>query len=352
MILVIIGHLSFFDYNARTLTLIYSFHMPAFLIIGGFLSHIDENSKLIEVVKKRIEGIIIPYFTFYLISLIIIPKATGGDQLQAVVCMFNGIGNPNIATNLPLWFLTLYFCSITVFEIIEIFLYKIINFYKSKLNTSNQNKILYIRLLAELIIIFILMTLSLYYSKTLHMKRMIFNFEIGLYTLLFIYIGKIVNIFFPIIKDKFNSLLTNSGPIKIFYFVFILFILIVWYILSMKNGRIDLNARDYKNFRLLYVNAILGCYLFSHITFIIYKLPYINHILSFLGKYSLYILAYHIPANVPINFIIRPMLPLEFNEYLNHASIISIIFLSGLILIISLIFTYIHITIKKSLTKN
>ena len=35
--LVVIGHLPFFDYDSRTLTLIYSFHMPAFLIIGGIV---------------------------------------------------------------------------------------------------------------------------------------------------------------------------------------------------------------------------------------------------------------------------------------------------------------------------
>ena len=363
MMLVIIGHLNFFDYNARTLTLIYSFHMPAFLIIGGFLSHIDENSKLITIIKNRIQKTLIPYFTFYLISFILIPKPTGIEQMNAVVFMFNGIGNPDIATNLPLWFLTLYFVSMTVFEVIEIFSYKFIFFLKSKNNNLNQNKYEFIRIVFELIIILILMTLSLYYSKTLRMKRMIFNFEIGIYTLLFVYIGKILNYFIPCIKNKISTLTNKNNDTnnffklkidttKILYILFLCIILIIWYILSMKNGRIDLNARDYRDFRLLYLNAILGTFLFSNFSYIVYKIPYINEFFSFIGKYSVYILAYHIPANVPINFIIRPMLPLEFNEYLNHASIVSILFLSSLILIISLLFTYIHISIKKSFSKN
>ena len=68
IILVVIGHLPFFDYNSRTLTLIYSFHMPAFLIIGGMLSHINEDTKLSTILYKRIKGTLIPYFLFYFIS--------------------------------------------------------------------------------------------------------------------------------------------------------------------------------------------------------------------------------------------------------------------------------------------
>ena len=43
MVLVIIGHLSYFEYESRTITLIYSFHMPAFLIISGYLLNINQN---------------------------------------------------------------------------------------------------------------------------------------------------------------------------------------------------------------------------------------------------------------------------------------------------------------------
>ena len=64
--LVVIGHLPFFDYDSRTLTLIYSFHMPAFLIIGGILSHIDENTKLSTIVIKRIKGTLC--FLYYIFN--------------------------------------------------------------------------------------------------------------------------------------------------------------------------------------------------------------------------------------------------------------------------------------------
>ena len=49
--LVVIGHLPFFEYDSRTLTLIYSFHMHAFVIIGGLLSHVNENTKISTIIN-------------------------------------------------------------------------------------------------------------------------------------------------------------------------------------------------------------------------------------------------------------------------------------------------------------
>ena len=68
IILVIIGHLPYFDYDSRTLVLIYSFHMPAFLIIGGMLSHIDNNTKFSTIIIKRVKGTLFPYIIFSIIT--------------------------------------------------------------------------------------------------------------------------------------------------------------------------------------------------------------------------------------------------------------------------------------------
>ena len=63
--LVVIGHLPYFEYDSRTLILIYSFHMHAFLIIGGILSHVDENTKLSTIIVKRIKSqCVIPFKHF------------------------------------------------------------------------------------------------------------------------------------------------------------------------------------------------------------------------------------------------------------------------------------------------
>ena len=123
--LVVIGHLPYFDYDSRTLTLIYSFHMHAFLIIGGILSHVNEDTKFSTIIKKRIKGTLVPYFIFYIISLLIIPTPSIQQKLNALIVVFRGIGDPVNAINLPLWFLTFYFVAMTTFEIIECLAYKI-----------------------------------------------------------------------------------------------------------------------------------------------------------------------------------------------------------------------------------
>ena len=100
--LVVIGHLPYFDYDSRTLTLIYSFHMHAFLIIGGILSHVNEDTKFSTILVKRIKGTLIPYFVFYIISLIFIPSPSMEQKMKAVIVVFRGIGDPANTINLPL----------------------------------------------------------------------------------------------------------------------------------------------------------------------------------------------------------------------------------------------------------
>ena len=129
--LVVIGHLPYFEYDSRTLTLIYSFHMHAFLIIGGILSHINENTKISTIIHKRVMGTLLPYFVFYLITFIIVPTTTE-QKINAIPVVLKGIGiPPDHALNLPLWFLTFYFVTMTGFEIIQCISYKIIYRYSN-----------------------------------------------------------------------------------------------------------------------------------------------------------------------------------------------------------------------------
>ena len=62
IILVIIGHVSI---NANINDFIYSFHMPLFFIISGFLYKPKKN-----FVKNKVRSILIPYFVFSIVSFI------------------------------------------------------------------------------------------------------------------------------------------------------------------------------------------------------------------------------------------------------------------------------------------
>ena len=341
IILVIIGHLQFFDYNSRTLTLIYSFHMPAFLIIAGYLSNINKDSDFINIIKNRFKNSIIPYFIFYFISLIILPKDTIQGQQIAVLTMFRGIGDPINSSNLPLWFLTYYFVSMTIFEELNLFSIKLSSYLNTKHSFNiNTNLLL-------LIICSILMYLSFIYARVYKLTRLPFNAEIALFSLLYIYFGKMIKTYQVKILSIFNKNLKNK-------FIYVLYILIygmivfIWYNLSLKNGRIDLNARDYKNAFLMYINAILGFIMFAPLPYIISKIKYINTMFSFLGKISLYTLAYHIPSNIVTYGIINPFLPISFNLILTTPNIISLTYFTLTALLFSILMFFIHENILKN----
>ena len=374
--LVVIGHLPYFEYDSRTLILIYSFHMHAFLIIGGILSHIDENTKLSTILYKRTTGTLIPYFVFYLITFIIVPTTTE-QKINAIPVVLKGIGiPPDHALNLHLWFLTFYFVAMTVFELIQFISYKItkiaVNSKKVKTNIHLYKSILVI--LIAFVFIAIIMRISFIYARIYKLPRLPYNIEIAGYCLGFIFLGNILSKIVPVIINKKRSII-----LSILTIIAIIIITKTWYEYSMWNGRIDLNARDYKNAFYMYVDAILGFITFSFITYIIYiistfakkQLDNLNNnlfndnlfngipcfiytllelptrLFSYLGKNSIYILAYHIPSVYYSNRFIIPYLPISIREILSHNSLISILIMSFFGIAFSLLMSILHKVVSK-----
>ena len=123
----------------------------------------------------------------------------------------------------------------------------------------------------------------------------------------------------------------------------------MWYNLSLKNGRIDLNARDYKNALYMYINSTLGFITLSPIPYIISKIKYLNKLFAFFGKISLYTLAYHIPSNIVTYGIINTFLPVTLLNYLFTPNLFSVSYFTIIALIFSAFMFFIHenIFIKK-----
>lgn len=374
IILVVFGHLPFFEYNSRTLTLVYSFHMHAFVIIGGYLSHINKDTKLSTIILKRIKSSLIPYFLYYLITFIIIPT-THDQMIRAILVVIKGIGiPPDNALNLPLWFLTYYFSVMTLYEVLQYTSFKI-NKYVYKKNILKKEYKYFVDIIT-LIFIIIIMTISFRYARVYKLVRLPYNIEIASFSLLFVFIGNMLKKY---LTPHFEISKMHSRKNVIILSISTLLVLVLWYILSMKNGRIDLNARDYKNAFLMYINAILGFILLSISTFFVDKLPEIgdsllnifigdnvsyiknNKVLTnnkfttnlvkivttislkikilfcFLGENSIYILAFHIPSTFYRNAFIIPFLPISLQQMLFHNSIPSIILLTSFGIIFSII---------------
>lgn len=339
--LVVIGHLPFFEYDSRTLVLIYSFHMHAFLIIGGILSHIGENTKLSTIIVKRIKGTLIPYFVFYIISLIFIPSPSMEQKMKAVIVMFRGIGDPVNAINLPLWFLTFYFAAMTTFEIIEWLSYRIkLAIFEENKNGENE-KYGFVAILSLVMISFI-MFVSFLYARYYKLPRIPFNVEVAGFCLGFVFLGKILGKYVPSAVAEIKKNTTAAVFTTILILALLLIFITSWYILSMHNGRIDLNARDYKNAFLMYVDAILGFFIFAVMSFPFSKIPLISNLVGILGENSLYILAYHVPSVFVTNVFLIPYLPPIVGATLAHNSIISILILTSLGILFSLILAFIH----------
>ena len=381
--LVVIGHLQYFEYDSRTLVLIYSFHMHAFLIIGGILSHIDENSKLSKILLKRIKGTLIPYFVFYLISFIIVPTFSNEQRLNALKVVIYGIGiPPDDALNLPLWFLTFYFVVMTLFEIIQIISHRIAKLFVRTNNTVGANfrsprtgelrepstrtgelhepstrtgelRELLLAMLITLIFISIIMRASFVYARIYKLKRLPYNIEIAGFCLGFVFFGNVLGKITQIKNANSNSTRTiniKSTIIKIAIIIISIFALALiaktWYEYSMWNGRIDLNARDYKNAFYMYVDAILGFILFAIFSYVVSLIPFIKKLFSYLGKNSLYILAYHVPSVFYTGAYLIPFFPASLRDILSRNSLISIFIMTSLGIAFSLLCSLFHKAVK------
>lgn len=82
IILVVIGHCIQFGsgkgylnstsfFNNKLFIFIYSFHMPAFMIISGYLFGLSKKTNAINVIKNKINHLLIPIFTWAILTTII-----------------------------------------------------------------------------------------------------------------------------------------------------------------------------------------------------------------------------------------------------------------------------------------
>lgn len=350
MILVIIGHFSFFDYEDKIITLIYSFHMPAFIIISGFLSKNENTDSVRTIIRKKFTSCIVPYFIFYFITYIIIPHSDIMQYVSSLKTTFSGVADSNYSMNLPLWFLTFFFVNTTVFELLKKLSSYISNSitptknYRSQENTLSRELILFIFCLLVTILTFI-------YSRILKLGRIIYNTEIALFCIMFNYFGHIIKIVSEKIKTYIND---NNKKRKFIILNFILFIIItiIWYKLALYNKRIDLNARNFRQAHLMYINAMLGFYIFSIISFLLDNIPIIKNIFRYLGKNSIYILAYHIPSVFYMNILFNEFLPSNLTKNLDTLNMFSFTYKILTAILFSLFMGLIHKNIINYIKNN
>ena len=116
IITVIIGHLNhFFSYDDLIPTLVYSFHMPLFIILSGYIFNYRSETTIKEYFYKRFRQIIKPYFVFAAITYIYnYIRVVGAEDAEGIYGIFIGNGiDGHLNFNIALWFLPmLFFCNI------------------------------------------------------------------------------------------------------------------------------------------------------------------------------------------------------------------------------------------------
>lgn len=120
IILVVLGHAAIsrpFAYY------IFSFHMPLFYFLSGFLLNVDKYDSFLSFGKSRFKRLIIPYVVFSFISVILISIING---LQVDQIYFSNFFKALIVSkrneifyNVPLWFLTSLFTVEMMFYILR-----------------------------------------------------------------------------------------------------------------------------------------------------------------------------------------------------------------------------------------
>lgn len=117
IILVVIGHIYS---NCMIFNWVYSFHMPLFFLAAGW---VYKEKHILADVKRRIQTIVVPYFSFGLLVLIywqlIERRFRDSDMgfVDSLLGLFLGWYG-NLDFNVHLWFLPCFFVTVVLFNIL------------------------------------------------------------------------------------------------------------------------------------------------------------------------------------------------------------------------------------------
>ncbi len=262
ILLMIVGHVIGKGWKRD---IIFSFHMPVFIIISGmFYKERDLKTFLVNIIKK----LILPYIIVLLISNLIQSYVieNNKDIIQILknylIQISYSYSYMTIKTDVKSIGVIWFFPFLAIIRII---------FYTLKKICKEDD------ILLLLICIF-----TSYIGYILGQKGMwlVFSIDVALSCVIFYYIGYIFN------KKKFlDNVLYNR---KI-----LLIVLLIW-MLGIKFGCIELAVRKYPGGLFSFITAICGTIIVLKISMIIeQKTKFITKILAWFGKNSMYILLIH-----------------------------------------------------------
>ena len=250
IVLVVMGHR---PYNGLVQSIIYSFHMPLFFLISGYLYN-DKYNNLFEYVKKSAKTILLPYLyacVFYIIVYYVIGRHCGEDAndyrefnyaLYAIIygnykaLFFNGV----------LWFLPCLFIN----NILLCIILKYIKFKEVAL---------------------VILCICGYTLKNMHL---VFNIDIAFITVAFSYIGY-----------KIKNIKINNTPIIAIIILYVIFFYI--------NTTIDVANREYGNIIIFVMCGSLGSIIVLYLSCFLINTKLEKQFMA-LGENSMLIMTTHL----------------------------------------------------------
>lgn len=239
IILVVAGHTLSSDFRL----FVYSFHMPLFFMISGYLFKEDD---VINFAKRKIKSIAIPYFSYIVIfSLLEIYKIDFSNPnllLKIKYIIYNSLYGGELLTGQfgVFWFVSVLFITQQLYNLL--------------LKTKNKN----------LVFMSILLMYALSYMYPNINKASALDFMVTLNAIMYFYIGNLM----------------RCGLIKIHKYISIVVSLIYFY-LSLNYPSLFFIDMKYSNFGIPVVSSI-GCVfvfsMFSYISNRISKIEFLNAI--------------------------------------------------------------------------
>lgn len=258
ILFVVIGHMNI---PLQLQKIIYSFHMPLFFFISGFLYNEKKYSKnLKKILFSKIKTLIWPFLTFTLLALFF--KLLSQEHIVINSFDFLEFIKGNKSLNTPLWFLTALFTT-------EILFSQII-----RVNLNNK-----ITIVLSVLVLAILGFINIYKFRLIG----VFNIHIALIAQLFFMMGWLFK------KSDYGiNFLINK---YLLFKIVLIFLLLL--VASLSNTRLDMYEIDYGNLFLVMFSASSGIILVVLFSKLLSNYNFLKGIFKYLGKNSLIILGLH-----------------------------------------------------------
>lgn len=256
--LVVLAHTAIFK---PVEAFIYTFHMPFFFFMSGYLFSFDKYPSYLQFAKRRFKQLIIPYVILNLITYLLwffVLRKVGDDANEAV-----SVFSPLIAAavvnakamvhDVPLWFLAALFVVENLYYLL----------YKNKRYNAIVTAILFV-----IVVI----------NTTFNPVRLPFCLDIALVALLFYRLG-------CVLKEKGD---------KIFKPYLFVVSVVVMTLVFIFNGKVAMHTNTYNNIFMFVIGGASGCYFMSYICKMLQGLFGERKFVCAIAKDTLLICAFHL----------------------------------------------------------